>query len=98
VEVHIRRLADVGDVAALHAQVQHAISRAGPGAVICADHRLASPLSREAADAWSRVMRQNNGSLALAGVLLDPTNMMSPPPAPGPTSAAITGPRAPLMT
>ena len=76
VEVRVRRLANVGDVAALHAQVVAAIRRAGPRPVICADHRLASPLSREVADAWSRVMRQNNASGVRGGLLLDPSNVM----------------------
>ena len=76
VEVRVRRLANMGDVAALHAQVVEALRRAGPRPVICADHRLASPLSRDVADAWSRVMRQNNASGVRGGLLLDPSNAM----------------------
>jgi hypothetical protein len=76
VEVCVRRLASVGDVAALHAQVVEALLRAGPRPVICADHRHASPLSRDVADAWSRVMRENNASGVRGGILLDPSNTM----------------------
>jgi hypothetical protein len=76
VEVRVRRLANVGDVAALHGQVVAALRRAGPRPVICADHRLASPLSRDVADAWSRVMRQNNAAGLREGLLLDPSNAM----------------------
>jgi hypothetical protein len=76
VEVRVGRLANVGDVAALHAQVVEALRRAGPRPVICADHRHASPLSREVADAWSRVIRQNNASGVRAGLLLGPSNAM----------------------
>jgi hypothetical protein len=76
VEVRVRRLANVADVAALHAQVVEAIGRAGPRPVVCADHRQASPLSRDVADAWSRVMRQNNVSGMREGLLLDPANAM----------------------
>ena len=76
VEVHIRRLSDVDDVAALKEQVAAAIRRAGVGAVICADHRFATPLSGEVADAWSRIMRTNDGQVVLRGLLLDPFNAM----------------------
>lgn len=76
VEVHVRRLATVDDVESLHAQVSAAVRRTGPRAVICADHRSASPLSREVADAWSRNMRDNNRSMMRGALLLDPTNAM----------------------
>lgn len=76
VEVHVRRLATVADVESLHAQVAAAVRRAGPGTVICADHRFASPLSREVADAWSRNMRANNRTLLRGALLLDPANAM----------------------
>jgi hypothetical protein len=76
VEVRVRRLADVGEVEALNEQVMAAVRRAGPGAVICADHRLVGPLSREVADAWARGMRGANGAIARGGLLLDPANAM----------------------
>ncbi|MGO9837419.1 MAG: hypothetical protein ACLP1X_24785 [Polyangiaceae bacterium] len=76
VEIRVRRLASVGDIGALHAQVVEALRRAGPRPVICADHRLASPFSRDVADAWSRVMRENNASGVRGGILLDPSNTM----------------------
>ena len=75
-EVHVRRLADLDDVAALKVQVAAAIRRAGPGAVICADHRFGSPLSSEVADAWSCVMRRNDGHVVRRGLLLEPSNAM----------------------
>jgi hypothetical protein len=76
VEVHVRRLPTLDDVESLHAQVLAAVRRAGPGAVICADHRFASPLSREVADVWSRNMRGNNGGIVRGALLLDPANTM----------------------
>ena len=76
VEVHVRRLASVSDVESLHGQVSAAVRRAGPRSVICADHRFASPLSREVADALSRNMRENNGTIVLGALLLDPANAM----------------------
>jgi hypothetical protein len=76
VEVHVRRLADLEEVAALKVQVGAAIRRAGSGAVICADHRFGSPLSSEVADAWSCVMRKNDGHVVRRGLLLDPSNAM----------------------
>lgn len=76
VEVHVRRLATLDDVESLHAQVSAAVRRAGPSAVICADHRFASPLSGEVADVWSRKMRGNNGGVVRSALLLDPANTM----------------------
>jgi hypothetical protein len=76
VEVHVRRLGDLDDVAALKVQVAAVIRRAGPGAVICADHRFGSPLSSEVADAWSCIMRKNDGHVVRRGLLLDPSNAM----------------------
>ena len=75
-EVHVRRLADLEEVAALRVQVAAAIRGAGPGAVICADHRFASPLSSAVADAWSGVLRKNDGHVVRRGLLLDPANVM----------------------
>jgi hypothetical protein len=74
VEVHVRRLADLCDIEALRSQVKEAVHLAGPGAVICADHRYASLLSWEAADGWSRAMRWSNSGVARSGLLLDPAN------------------------
>jgi hypothetical protein len=74
VEVHVERLATVADVASLHAQVMEAIRHTGNEAVICADHRLASPLSTEVADAWSRAMRRRTGRPTRGAILLDPLN------------------------
>jgi hypothetical protein len=76
VEVHVRRLSTRNDVESLHAQVLAAVRRAGPGALICADHRFASPLSSAVADVWSRHMRGNNDDIARAALLLDPANTM----------------------
>jgi hypothetical protein len=74
VEVRVERLATVADVAALHAQVATAALRTGKDGVICADHRLASPLSAEVADAWSRAMRRKKTRPARAAILLAPSN------------------------
>lgn len=76
VEVHVERLATVADVASLHAAVVGAIRRTGNETVICADHRLASPLSAEVADAWSRAMRRAMGRPTRRAILLDPSNMV----------------------
>src|SRR5258708_2094279 len=76
VEVHVRRLADVGDVAALHAQVREAIRHVGPEPIVCADHRLASPLASDVADACSRAMRQLGRAVVRGALLLDPGNTM----------------------
>ncbi|MDP9000103.1 MAG: hypothetical protein M3O46_08330 [Myxococcota bacterium] len=74
VAVRIRRLADLGDVDAIHMDVLAAVQRAGPGAVICADQRLGSLLRRDVADAWSRAMRSTNSGISRSGVLIDPAN------------------------
>ena len=76
VEVCIRRLADLGEVESLNAEVMASIRRAGPGAVICADHRLVGPLSPEVVDGWARGMRGANSGIARGGLLLDPANTM----------------------
>lgn len=76
VEVRVRRLADRSEVEALNAEVYASIRRAGPGAVICADHRSVGPLSRQVADAWARGMRGANGGIVRGGLLLDPANTM----------------------
>lgn len=74
VEVHVRRLSTLDDVESLHAQVLAAVRQAGHRAVLCADHRFASPLSREVADAWSRHMRCNNAGIVRGALLIDPAN------------------------
>jgi hypothetical protein len=76
VEVRIRRLSHVDEVATLHAQVTRAIRGIGSGAIICADHRRAFPVSGEVADALSRAMRSNNDGIARSGTLLAPQNTM----------------------
>jgi hypothetical protein len=76
VEVRVRRLADLADVESLNACIVAAIRLAGPGAVICADHRLASPLPSDVADASSHAMRKANSGIARSGLLLDPANTM----------------------
>jgi hypothetical protein len=76
VEVHVRRLASPEDLGLLDAQVSAAVRRAGPGAVICADHRYASPFSEKVADLWSRNMRGNNRSIGRSALLLSPANTM----------------------
>jgi hypothetical protein len=76
VEVHVRRLADVSDVESLRAQVKGTLRLAGPGPVICADHRVASLQSWEAADTWSRAMRGSGFGVVRSGLLLDPLNAM----------------------
>jgi hypothetical protein len=75
VEVRIARLRSLADIESLDVAVHAAVRTAGPGAVVCADHRLASPLlSRELADAWSRGMRQANRSVGRSAILLNPAN------------------------
>jgi hypothetical protein len=75
VEVRITRLRSLADIESLHAAVYAAVLSAGPAAVVCADHRLASPLlSRELADAWSRGMRKANRSVGRSAILLHPAN------------------------
>jgi hypothetical protein len=76
VEVRVRRLADPSDVDLLNASVFAAMRNAGPGAVICADYRGASPLSRDVAQAWSRAMRIANRGIARSALLLDPSNAL----------------------
>jgi hypothetical protein len=74
VEVHVRRLADRGDVESLRTQVKATLRLAGAGPVICADHRFASLQSWDAADAWSNAMRGSGGSVVRSGLLLDRAN------------------------
>jgi hypothetical protein len=74
VEIRILRLADLDDVERLNAEVFAAIERAGPRALIYADHRFASPVPRDVADALSRGMRQANRKILQTAILLDPAN------------------------
>lgn len=76
VEVSVQRLHDVAAVESLSARVYAAVRQAGPGAVICADFRAASPLPFDVASAWSRDMRRANHAIARSGILLDPSNVM----------------------
>jgi hypothetical protein len=76
VEVRVGRLADLADIDSLNASVFGAMQSVGPGAVICADYRWASPLSRQVAHAWSRAMRIANRSIARSALLLDPSNVL----------------------
>jgi hypothetical protein len=76
VEVHVRRLADRSDVELLRAQVKATLRLAGPEPVICADHRLASLQSWDAADTWSKAMRGSGLGVVRSGLLLDPANAM----------------------
>jgi hypothetical protein len=74
VEIRIEPLTSVDRVESLNCAVFGALRNAGPGAIICADHRRASPLSVEVADAWSRGMRAANDKIARSAVLVDPAN------------------------
>jgi hypothetical protein len=76
IEVRLGRLADLADVESLNADVSAAVRRAGPGAVICADYRAASPVSGGVASAWSDAMRRTNRAIARSAVLVDPSNAM----------------------
>jgi hypothetical protein len=74
VEVRIGRLASTEDVEWLDTVFFAAMNVVGAGAVICADHRFASPLPSYLADAWAGSMRRNNRTLARSAILLDPAN------------------------
>jgi hypothetical protein len=76
VEVRIRRLANLDEMQWLTTEVFAAIDRAGPGAVIGTDCRLAFPVGRHVARAWSRAMRKANDRIARSAFLLDPANTM----------------------
>jgi len=76
VEVRVRNVSTLADVQAINAQVAMALHRAGPGAIICADHRSGSPFSGPIADVWSRGMRVANERILGAALLLDPLNTM----------------------
>jgi hypothetical protein len=74
IEVKIGTLRTPEDVVAMSRQILAALERAGHDAVICADHRSASPLPCEVADVWARRMRGGNGKRALSALLVDPSN------------------------
>jgi len=74
VEVRVRSLSALADIQAINTQVAMALHRAGPGAIICADHRLASPVSCRVADLWADGMRAANKRISWAAILLDPLN------------------------
>lgn len=69
-------MASAADVTELKARVSSAIASVGPGGVICADHRFASPLTPDVADAWSAAMRRRSRAPMRVGLLLDPSNTM----------------------
>jgi hypothetical protein len=75
VEVRVERFASVPEVELLHAAMLDALRMAGPGAVVCADHRHAVPLSSELANALSRGMRYVNRSIGRSAILLHPENL-----------------------
>jgi hypothetical protein len=76
VEVRVGRLARLADVQSLNASFFAAVARGGPGAVICADFRNATPFSGEIANVWSQAMRRANDCIARSALLLDPSNTM----------------------
>src|SRR5579863_10090448 len=76
VEVRVGRLARLADVQSLNASVFAAVARGGPGAVICADFREATPFGGEIANVWSQGMRRANEYIARSALLLDPSNTM----------------------
>jgi hypothetical protein len=75
VEVRIERFAGLPEVESLCAAVLAAVRSAGPGAVLCADHRRAVPVPGELANALSRAMRNVNRSVGRSAILLHPENM-----------------------
>ena len=77
VEVRIGRMGSVADIVSLNTAVFAAVHSvgAGPGAVVCADHRFASPLPSDLADVWSGAMRRTNRSLIRSALLLDSANV-----------------------
>jgi hypothetical protein len=74
VEVRVGRLGGVADIESLNTAVFAAVHSVGPGVVVCADHRFASPLPRDLADVWSGAMRRTNRNLIRSAILVDPTN------------------------
>jgi hypothetical protein len=77
VEIRVLSLVDLDDLAAFCANTGSTIREAGPRAIVCADHRAATPLAGEIADEWSRRIRQGNPAHAkTSAVLLDPGNAL----------------------
>ena len=77
VEIRVRSLVDLDDLATFCANTGSTIRGAGPSAIVCADHRWATPLSHEVADEWSRRIRQGNPANAKpSAILLDPANAL----------------------
>ena len=76
VEVRVGLLATLADVERLNDAVVRAVRRISPAAVICADYRRATPVTREVANLWSAAMRRVNRHIARSGVLLDPSNTL----------------------
>jgi hypothetical protein len=77
VEIRVRSLVDLDDLASFCANAGLTIRHAGPRAVVCADHRSATPLSPEVADEWSRRIRQGNPAHSkTSAILLDPANAL----------------------
>lgn len=77
VEIRLRSLVDLDDLAAFCANTGSTIRNAGPQAVVCADHRCATPLPPEVADEWSRRIRQGNPAhTTTSAILLDPANAL----------------------
>jgi hypothetical protein len=74
VEVRIGRMGGVADIESLNSAVFAAVHSVGPGAVLCADHRYASPLPGDLADVWSGAMRRTNRKLIRSVILVDPAN------------------------
>ncbi len=77
VEVRTGRMGSVADIVSLNTAVFAAVHSvaAGPGVVVCADHRFASPLPSDLADVWSGAMRRTNRSLIRSAILLDSANV-----------------------
>jgi hypothetical protein len=68
-------MGSVADIVSLNTAVLAAVHSVGPGVVVCADHRFASPLPSDLADVWSGGMRRTNRSLIRSAILLDPSNV-----------------------
>jgi hypothetical protein len=77
VEIRVGRITHVADVERMHADVVGAMEgAAATGCVICCDCRGASPLTPDAADAWSRAMREVSPFVERGSVLVDAANTM----------------------
>jgi hypothetical protein len=75
VEIRVRSLIDLDDLAFFCANAGSTIRSAGPRAIVCADHRCATPLSHEVADEWSRRIRRGDpANTKTSAILLDPAN------------------------